>query len=234
LSDDLGAGSLTALPIIETKAGDVAAFIPTNEISITDGQIFLQDDLFKSGVRPALDVGISVSRVGSAAQIKAMKTAVGTLKSDLQQFRELESFAAFGSDLDALSQAQLDRGYRLTELLKQGLNSPLVVEEQVVSIWAGTRGHLDGVAIADVRRFEAELLDWFRTRHSEVLADIRDSGRIADEDAFEAAIAAFTVQFAGSMAADAEAPEAEATDTASVLVDADTTLPEEDISASAE
>ena len=199
-------------------------------ISITDGQIFLQDDLFKSGVRPAVDVGISVSRVGSAAQIKAMKTAVGTLKSDLQQFRELESFAAFGSDLDALSQAQLDRGYRLTELLKQGLNSPLVVEEQVVSIWAGTRGHLDGVGIADVRRFEAELLDWFRTRHSEVLADIRDSGRIADEDAFEAAIVAFSEQFAGSMAADAEAPEAETTDTASVLVDADTTLPEEDIS----
>ncbi|MDG2906710.1 MAG: F0F1 ATP synthase subunit alpha [Acidimicrobiales bacterium] len=234
LSDDLGAGSLTALPIIETKAGDVAAFIPTNVISITDGQIFLQDDLFKSGVRPAVDVGISVSRVGSAAQIKAMKVAVGTLKSDLQQFRELESFAAFGSDLDALSQAQLDRGYRLTELLKQGLNSPLVVEEQVVSIWAGTRGNLDGVAIADVRRFEAELLDWFRTRHSEVLADIRDSGRIADEDAFEVAIAAFTEQFAGSTAADAEAPEAEATDTDSVLVDADTTLPEEDISASAE
>ena len=234
LSDDLGAGSMTALPVIETKAGDVAAFIPTNVISITDGQIFLQDDLFKSGVRPAVDVGISVSRVGSAAQIKAMKTAVGTLKSDLQQFRELESFAAFGSDLDALSQAQLDRGYRLTELLKQGLNSPLVVEEQVVSIWAGTRGHLDGVAISDVRRFEAELLDWFRVRHSEVLADIRDTGRIDDEDVFDAAIAAFTEQFAGSTAGDAHAPEAEVTDTESHLVDADTTLPEEDISAAAE
>jgi len=234
LSDDLGAGSMTALPVIETKAGDVAAFIPTNVISITDGQIFLQDDLFKSGVRPAVDVGISVSRVGSAAQIKAMKTAVGTLKSDLQQFRELESFAAFGSDLDALSQAQLDRGYRLTELLKQGLNSPLVVEEQVVSIWAGTRGHLDGVAISDVRRFEAELLDWFRVRHSEVLADIRDTGRIDDEDVFDAAIAAFTEQFVGSTAGDAHAPEAEVTDTESHLVDADTTLPEEDISAAAE
>ena len=233
LSDDLGAGSMTALPVIETKAGDVAAFIPTNVISITDGQIFLQDDLFKSGVRPAVDVGISVSRVGSAAQVKAMKTAVGTLKSDLQQFRELESFAAFGSDLDALSQAQLDRGYRLTELLKQGLNSPLVVEEQVVSIWAGTRGHLDGVTIADVRRYEAELLDWFRTRHSEVLADIRDTGRIGDEEAFDAAIAAFTEQFAGS-AADDDAPDAEGTDIDSVLVDADTTLPEEDISAAAE
>ena len=132
LSDERGAGSLTALPIIETKAGDVSAYIPTNVISITDGQIYLQDDLFKSGIRPAVDVGISVSRVGSAAQIKAMKTAVGTLKSDLQQFRELQAFAAFGSDLDAVSKAQLDRGVRLTELLKQGLNSPMPVQEQVV------------------------------------------------------------------------------------------------------
>ena len=230
LSDDLGAGSMTALPVIETKAGDVSAFIPTNVISITDGQIFLQDDLFKSGVRPAVDVGISVSRVGSAAQVKAMKTAVGTLKSDLQQFRELESFAAFGSDLDAVSQAQLDRGYRLTELLKQGLNSPLVVEEQVVLIWAGTRGHLDGIEVTDVGRFEAEVLDWFRTRHSDVLADIRTSGKIADEDAFEALIAAFAEQFQGS-ASDVElAPDAESTDIESHIVDAITTLPEEDIS----
>ena len=230
LSDDLGAGSMTALPVIETKAGDVSAFIPTNVISITDGQIFLQDDLFKSGVRPAVDVGISVSRVGSAAQVKAMKTAVGTLKSDLQQFRELESFAAFGSDLDAVSQAQLDRGYRLTELLKQGLNSPLVVEEQVVLIWAGTRGHLDGIEVTDVGRFEAEVLDWFRTRHSDVLADIRTSGKIADEDAFEALIAAFAEQFQGS-ASDVElAPDAESTDIESHIVDATTTLPEEDIS----
>ena len=231
LSDDLGAGSMTALPVIETKAGDVSAFIPTNVISITDGQIFLQDDLFKSGVRPAVDVGISVSRVGSAAQVKAMKTAVGTLKSDLQQFRELESFAAFGSDLDAVSQAQLDRGYRLTELLKQGLNSPLLVEEQVVSIWAGTRGHLDGVDVSDVGRFEADLLDWFRTRHADVLAGIQETGKIDDEDAFEAAIAAFTEQFDGSTASAGPAPDAEATDTDSTLVDADTTLPEEDISA---
>ena len=230
LSDDLGAGSMTALPVIETKAGDVSAFIPTNVISITDGQIFLQDDLFKSGVRPAVDVGISVSRVGSAAQVKAMKTAVGTLKSDLQQFRELESFAAFGSDLDAVSQAQLDRGYRLTELLKQGLNSPLLVEEQVVSIWAGTRGHLDGVDVSDVGRFEADLLDWFRTRHADVLAGIQETGKIDDEDAFEAAIAAFTEQFDGLTASAGPAPEAEATATASTLVDADTTLPEEDIS----
>jgi len=228
LSDELGAGSMTALPVIETKAGDVSAFIPTNVISITDGQIFLQDDLFKSGVRPAVDVGISVSRVGSAAQIKAMKTAVGTLKSDLQQFRELESFAAFGSDLDAVSQAQLDRGYRLTELLKQGLNSPLLVEEQVVSIWAGTRGHLDGIDIADVGRFESELLDWFRTRHADVLAGIRESGKVDDEDSFEAAIAAFAEQFEGSTSG-GSAPDAEATGTDSAIVDADTTLPEQDI-----
>ena len=229
LSDELGAGSMTALPVIETKAGDVSAFIPTNVISITDGQIFLQDDLFKSGVRPAVDVGISVSRVGSAAQVKAMKTAVGTLKSDLQQFRELESFAAFGSDLDAVSQAQLDRGYRLTELLKQGLNSPLLVEEQVVSIWAGTRGHLDGVDVSDVGRFEAELLDWFRTRHADVLADISGSGQSADEETFDAAVAAFADQFEGSVGT-GSAPDAESTDTASNIVDADTTLPEEDIS----
>jgi F-type H+-transporting ATPase subunit alpha len=230
LSDDLGAGSLTALPVIETKAGDVSAFIPTNVISITDGQIFLQDDLFKSGVRPAVDVGISVSRVGSAAQIKAMKTAVGTLKSDLQQFRELEAFAAFGSDLDTVSQAQLDRGYRLTELLKQGLNSPLVVEEQVVLIWAGTRGHLDAVEVSDVKRFEAEVLDWFRTRHSDVLADIRTSGKIADEDAFDALVVAFAEQFQGSTQAADKAPDAESTGTESNIVDATTTLPEEDIS----
>ena len=230
LSDEMGGGSLTALPVIETKAGDVSAFIPTNVISITDGQIFLQDDLFKSGVRPAVDVGISVSRVGSAAQIKAMKTAVGTLKSDLQQFRELEAFAAFGSDLDAISQAQLDRGYRLTELLKQGLNSPLLVEEQVVSIWAGTRGHLDGVALEDVRRFEAELLDWFRTREAEQLAAVAETGKVADEDAFEAAVAAFAEQFASSASVTGKAPEAATSDTTSTLVDADTTLPEEDIS----
>ena len=230
LSDEMGGGSLTALPVIETKAGDVSAFIPTNVISITDGQIFLQDDLFKSGVRPAVDVGISVSRVGSAAQIKAMKTAVGTLKSDLQQFRELEAFAAFGSDLDAISQAQLDRGYRLTELLTQGLNSPLLVEEQVVSLWAGTRGHLDAVGLEDVRRFEAELLDWFRTREAEQLAAIAETGKVADEDAFEAAVAAFTGQFASSASVTGEAPEAAASDTTSTLVDDDTTLPEEDIS----
>ena len=147
LSDENGAGSLTALPVIETKAGDISAYIPTNVISITDGQIYLQDDLFKSGVRPAFDTGQSVSRVGGAAQIKAMKKAVGTLKGDLSQFRELESFAAFGSELDKVSQAQLDRGYRLVELLKQPLNSPMPVEEQVVSLYAGTHGYLDDVPV---------------------------------------------------------------------------------------
>ena len=147
LSDENGAGSLTALPIIETKAGDISAYIPTNVISITDGQIYLQDDLFKSGVRPAFDTGQSVSRVGGAAQIKAMKAAVGTLKGDLSQFRELESFAAFGSELDKVSQAQLDRGYRLVELLKQPLNSPMPVEEQVVSLYAATHGYLDPVPV---------------------------------------------------------------------------------------
>src|SRR4029434_2060084 len=159
LSDERGAGSLTALPIIETKAGDISAYIPTNVISITDGQIFTQFALFKSGVRPAINVGQSVSRVGSAAQIKAMKTAVGTLKGDLAQFRELQSFAAFGSELDKVSQAQLDRGYRLTELLKQPLNSPMPVEEQVVSLYAATHGYLDPVPVTEVKRFELELLD---------------------------------------------------------------------------
>src|SRR5512138_882192 len=159
LSDALGAGSLTALPVIETKAGDVSAYIPTNVISITDGQIYLQENLFRSGVRPAVDVGISVSRVGGAAQIKAMKSVAGTLKIDLAQFRDLEAFATFGSELDRVSQAQLDRGYRLTELLKQPLNAPMPVELQVVSIFAGTNGYLDDLLIEDVRRFESELHD---------------------------------------------------------------------------
>ena len=231
LSDDRGAGSLTALPIIETKAGDVSAYIPTNVISITDGQIFLQDDLFKSGIRPAVDVGISVSRVGGAAQVKAMKTAVGTLKGDLQQFRELEAFAAFGSDLDAVSKAQLERGYRLTELLKQGVNSPLPVEEQVVSIYAGTHGYLDGVPIGDVRRFESELLDWFRTREAATLAEVRDSGAISDTDDFDARVKAFAEQFETSDAAPGTEPDAvEQGEEHATMVDAETTLPEEDLS----
>jgi F-type H+-transporting ATPase subunit alpha len=196
LSDKLGAGSLTALPIIETKAGDVSAYIPTNVISITDGQVYLQDDLFKSGVRPAVDVGISVSRVGGNAQIKAMKTAVGSLKTDLAQFRELEAFASFGSELDKVSQAQLDRGYRLVELLKQNLNSPMAVEDQVVSLFAGTRGFLDSIPTSDVRRFEAELLDNFRGRHSDMLDGIKSSGAVADVDALTAAVRDFAERFA--------------------------------------
>ncbi len=229
LNDERGAGSLTALPVIETKAGDVSAFIPTNVISITDGQIFLQDDLFKSGIRPAVDVGISVSRVGGAAQVKAMKAATGTLKGDLAQFRELEAFAAFGSDLDAVSKAQLERGYRLTELLKQGVNTPYPVAEQAVSIYAGTRGHLDALPVEDVQRFEAELLEWFRTRHADVMDEIRDHGTISDEDAFGAAIGAFADQFQPS-SFDGSEPEAEAQGEAhSATVDSDVTLPEEDI-----
>ena len=195
LSEANGAGSLTALPIIETKAGDISAYIPTNVISITDGQIFLEDDLFKSGVRPAINVGQSVSRVGGAAQIKAMKTAVGTLKGDLAQFRELEAFASFGSELDAVSQATLDRGYRLTELLKQGLNSPMPVQEQVVVLYAGTRGYLDKVPIEDVKRFEGDLIDWFKARHSPLLDAIRDSGKLDDEDALKAALQDFADEF---------------------------------------
>jgi F-type H+-transporting ATPase subunit alpha len=173
LSDANGAGSLTALPVIETKAGDVSAYIPTNVISITDGQVYLQDNLFKSGVRPAVDVGISVSRVGGAAQIKAMKSVSGTLKLDLAQFRELEAFATFGSELDPISKAQLERGYRLVELLKQPLNSPMSIDEQVVSIFAGTKGYLDTIPVSDVRRFENELLEHMRSRHASVLAGIR-------------------------------------------------------------
>jgi F-type H+-transporting ATPase subunit alpha len=195
LSDELGAGSLTALPIIETKEGDVSAYIPTNVISITDGQIYLQTDLFRSGVRPAVDVGISVSRVGGNAQIKAMKSVAGTLKIDLAQFRELEAFASFGSDLDKVSQAQLDRGYKLTELLKQGLHSPMPVEEQVISIFAGTRGYLDDIPTEDVQRFEEGLLEEFRTRHSELLGQIREKGALPDEDAIRKAIEGFEERF---------------------------------------
>ncbi|MEY4605429.1 MAG: synthase subunit alpha [Actinomycetota bacterium] len=206
LSDERGAGSLTALPVIETKAGDVSAYIPTNVISITDGQVFLQDNLFKSGVRPAVDVGISVSRVGGAAQIKSMKAVAGTLKLDLAQFRELEAFATFGSELDAVSKAQLERGYRLVELLKQPLNSPMPVQEQVVSIFAGTRGYLDDIPVEDVRRFEAELLDHMRSRHGGLL-DALKTGGVPDDLA--AAVAAFKAQFvAASAAAKAADPTA--------------------------
>ncbi len=201
LSDENGAGSLTALPIIETKAGDVSAYIPTNVISITDGQVFLQDNLFKSGVRPAVDVGISVSRVGGAAQTKAMKSVAGTLKLDLAQFRELEAFATFGSELDAVSKAQLDRGYRLVELLKQPLNSPMAVEEQVVSIFAGTKGYLDDIPVNEVRRFEGELLGFMRSRHSGMLAELRTGGV---PDGLAGAVQSFKDQFVESLSAGAK------------------------------
>jgi F-type H+-transporting ATPase subunit alpha len=204
LSDALGGGSLTALPVIETKAGDISAYIPTNVISITDGQIFLLTDLFYSGVRPAIDVGNSVSRVGGAAQVKAMRAVAGTLKIDLAQFRELEAFATFGSELDKVSQAQLDRGYRLTELLKQGLNEPLPVEEQVVVIYAGTRGHVDDIAVDDVQRFEKDLRAHFRGQHADLLQQIRDTGELPDTDAMDAAIAEVKKAFAPAD----EAPDA--------------------------
>jgi len=181
LSDAKGAGSLTALPIIETQAGDVSAYIPTNVISITDGQIFLESDLFYSGVRPAINVGISVSRVGGAAQIKAMKKIAGTLRLDLAQFRELEAFAQFGSDLDKSTQAQLARGRRLVEILKQGQYRPLAVEFQVLSIVAGTKGILDPLEIGHVLAYEQEMHRMFENEHPEVLAEIREKKQISGE-----------------------------------------------------
>ncbi|MCR6493936.1 F0F1 ATP synthase subunit alpha [Cellulomonas sp. P24] len=195
LSDALGAGSMTGLPVIETKANDVSAYIPTNVISITDGQIFLQSDLFNADQRPAVDVGISVSRVGGSAQVKAMKKVSGTLKIDLAQYRSLEAFAMFASDLDAASRAQLTRGARLMELLKQPQYSPFPVEDQVASIWTGTKGHLDDVPLEDVRRFEMELLDYLR-RHTEVLTTIRETGKLEDET--EAALAEGVLTFRGT------------------------------------
>jgi len=182
LSDELGAGSMTGLPIIETKANDVSAYIPTNVISITDGQVFLEADLFNQGVRPAINVGISVSRVGGSAQIKAMKSVSGSLRLDLSQYRELEAFAAFGSDLDDASARTLGRGSRLVELLKQGQFAPQPVEEQVVSLWLGTTGQLDSVPVADVQRFESEFLDDVRRNSDGALAEIRDSGKLSDEN----------------------------------------------------
>ena len=195
LSDENGAGSLTALPVIETKAGDVSAYIPTNVISITDGQVYLQDNLFKSGIRPAVDVGVSVSRVGGAAQTKAMKGVSGTLKLDLAQFRELEAFATFGSELDAVSKAQLERGYRLVELLKQGLNSPMPVEEQVVSIFAGTKGYLDSIPATDVSRFEIELLKFCRERHGAMLAELRTNPKADVPSDLGDIVTAFKAEF---------------------------------------
>src|SRR5690348_540998 len=199
LSDENGAGSLTALPVIETKAGDVTAYIPTNVISITDGQIYLIDDLFKSGIRPAVDVGISVSRVGGAAQIRAMRSVVGTLKTDLAQFRDLEAFASFGSDLDAVSKSQLERGYRLVELLKQPLNSPMPVEKQVLSIFCGTSGVLDDLPVSEVRRFETDMLDYIEGRHPALLDQIRQTGALPDEETLRSAIDEFKATFAATV-----------------------------------
>jgi F-type H+/Na+-transporting ATPase subunit alpha len=186
LSDRLGAGSMTGLPVIETKANDVSAFIPTNVISITDGQIFLQSDLFNANIRPAIDVGISVSRVGGAAQVKAMKKVSGSLKLDLAQFRSMEAFAMFASDLDATSRRQLDRGQRLVELLRQPQYSPYPMEEQVVSIWSGTTGKFDDVPVEDVLRFEREFLDYLR-REANVLDGIRETS-LFDDDAQAAVV----------------------------------------------
>ncbi|MGB0571376.1 MAG: F0F1 ATP synthase subunit alpha [Alphaproteobacteria bacterium] len=198
MGPDSGSGSLTALPVIETQANDVSAYIPTNVISITDGQIFLETDLFYKGVRPAINVGLSVSRVGSAAQTKAMKSVAGSIKLELAQYREMEAFSQFASDLDRVTQQLLARGARLTELLKQPQYAPLAVEEQVVAIFAGVRGHLDGIEINDVNRFETQFLDHVRDNHADILTDIRDSGALSDETEkkLEEAASAFVKTFA--------------------------------------
>lgn len=200
LSDRLGAGSMTGLPIIETKAGDVSAYIPTNVISITDGQIYLQADLFNSDVRPAIDVGVSVSRVGGAAQVKGMKDVSGRLKVDLAQFRAMEAFAMFASDLDAASRQQLARGERLVELLKQPQSSPVPMEEETVVIWLGTTGQVDDIAVQDIRRYEAEFLDYLRRKHEDLLAEMRRGGKITDEmrDSLVKASDTFKAQFSRS------------------------------------
>ena len=204
LSDELGAGSMTALPIIETKAGDVSAYIPTNVISITDGQVFLNSDLFNQGQRPAIDVGVSVSRVGGAAQTKATKKVSGTLRLSLAQYRELEAFSAFGSDLDAVSKQQLERGARMMELLKQGQYSPFSMEKTVVSIWMGNTGLIDEVPVEDVRRFEDDFLSYLDREHKAVLDTIRDTGKFEDDSqkTLQAAIEKFKQGFqtsAGSL-----------------------------------
>jgi F-type H+-transporting ATPase subunit alpha len=197
VNDDLGAGSMTALPIIETQAGDVSAYIPTNVISITDGQIFLETGLFFKGIRPAINVGLSVSRVGSAAQIKAMKQVAGSIKLELAQFREMEAFSQFASDLDASTQKLLARGARLTQLLKQPQYSPLSVEEQVVVIYAGTKGYLDNVAVNDVSNFERQMLDSIRANGKDILDGLKKDQKI---DGVEAKLKEFLASFAGSYA----------------------------------
>ena len=201
LSDELGGGSMTGLPIIETKGNDVSAFIPTNVISITDGQCFLETDLFNAGVRPAINVGISVSRVGGSAQTKAMKKIAGRLRLDLAQFRELEAFAAFGSDLDAASKSQLERGGRLVELLKQNQYTPFILERMIASIWAGTTGQLDSVPLPDIKRFEAEFLDYLSRDHKGVLDVIATTKELSDDTvaALTAAITTFKDRFVSSV-----------------------------------
>jgi F-type H+-transporting ATPase subunit alpha len=214
LSDELGAGSMTGLPIIETKGNDISAYIPTNVISITDGQIFLETDLFNSGVRPAINVGQSVSRVGGAAQIKAMRRVAGQLRLSLSQFRDLEAFAAFASDLDAASRAQLDRGARLVELLKQPQYTPFPVEEEVVSIWAGTTGQLDDIAVEDVGRFESQFLDSLRRNNAGLLGAIRESRNLTDDNvqALQEAIGGFkrTFQHSGEQSQTVEEEQVDA------------------------
>lgn len=197
MSDERGGGSLTALPVIETQAGDVSAYIPTNVISITDGQIFLETELFYKGIRPAINVGLSVSRVGSSAQIKAMKQVAGSIKLELAQYREMEAFAQFGSDLDAATQRLLNRGARLTELLKQGQYSPLPVEEQVVSIFAGVNGYLDNIPTTDVTRFEEQFLGEMRAKHADLLGTIRKEAKLTDEttDQLKSILDTFTKAF---------------------------------------
>jgi F-type H+-transporting ATPase subunit alpha len=191
LSDELGGGSLTGLPIVETRAGDVSAYIPTNVISITDGQIYLETDLFYAGVRPAINAGISVSRVGGAAQVRAMKRVAGPLRLNLAQYRELEAFAEFGSELDAASQAQLERGRRVVEVLKQPQYEPVPVAEQVLAIYAVTSGLMDDVPVEQVSVFELGLREWFRTRHGDLLRTIADSGELPATGALDQAITAY-------------------------------------------
>jgi len=203
LKKEIGGGSLTALPIIETQAGDLSAYIPTNVISITDGQLFLESDLFNQGVRPAINVGNSVSRVGGSAQIKAMRQVAGTLRLDLAQYRELAAFAQFGSDLDKSTQAQLTRGARLVEILKQGQYAPLPVEKQVAIIFAGTNGYLDNIALGDLRTFEAELYTYLETMAPGVLRGIAEKKQLDDEikGAMNAAIKEFSSEYAARKAA---------------------------------
>jgi F-type H+-transporting ATPase subunit alpha len=214
LSDELGGGSMTGLPIIETKGNDVSAFIPTNVISITDGQCFLETDLFNAGVRPAINVGISVSRVGGSAQTKAIKKIAGRLRLDLAQYRELEAFAAFGSDLDAASKAQLERGARMVELLKQGQYSPFSVERQVASIWAGTTGKMDSIPVADVRRFESEFLDFIARERKQIFEVISSTRELTDDTvaSLEEAITTFKTQFKSSVAPAVNEKKADALD----------------------